>query len=198
MSCNSRCAVFSGLSRRALLGALSAAACAAPAAVWATAAASTAPPAEVSAALPGALLRGQGRLRYFGLHIYDAALWSLAPVLPGNVLDAALALELRYARKLAGSAIAQRSIDEMKRVGDFTEADGQRWLDAMQQAFPDVKAGDRITGVHRPGVGAAFFVNGKATAEVRDALFAQLFFGVWLSPRTSQPALRAALLGTTP
>jgi hypothetical protein len=33
---------------------------------------------------------------------------------------------------------------------------------------------------------------------VRDAQFAQLFFGVWLSPRTSQPALRAALLGTTP
>ncbi len=175
-----------------------AAACAAPAAAWATAAASTAPPAEVSAALPGALLQGQGRLRYFGLHIYDAALWSPSPVPPGNPLGAMLALELRYARKLSGSAIADRSIDEMKRVGDFTEADSQRWLEAMKQAFPDVSAGDRITGVHRPGVGAAFFVNGKPSAEVNDAQFARLFFGVWLSPRTSQPALRAALLGTTP
>jgi hypothetical protein len=192
MSCNSRCAVRSDLSRRALLTAV----LAAPAAAWATA--TTAPPAEVSAALPGALLQGQGRLRYFGLHIYDAALWSLAPLPPGNPLGTALALELRYARKLAGSLIADRSLDEMKRVGEFTEADGQRWLDAMKQAFPDVKPGDRITGVHRPGVGAAFFVNGKPTAEVRDAQFAQLFFGVWLSPRTSQPALRAALLGTAP
>ena len=192
MSCNSRCAVRSDLSRRALLTAV----LAAPAAAWATT--TTAPPAEVSAALPGALLQGQGRLRYFGLHIYDAALWSLAPLPPGDPLGTALALELRYARKLAGSSIADRSLDEMKRVGDFTEADGQRWLDAMKQAFPDVKPGDRITGVHRPGVGAAFFVNGKPTAEVRDAQFARLFFGVWLSPRTSQPALRAALLGTTP
>jgi Chalcone isomerase-like len=191
MSCNSRCAVRSGLSRRALVAAV----LAAPAA-WGTT--PSTPPIEVSAALPGAVLQGQGRLRYFGLHIYDAALWSLAPVLPGEPLGAALALELRYARKLAGSAIADRSLDEMKRVGDFSPADGQRWLGAMKQAFPDVTAGDRITGVHRPGVGAAFFVNGKATAEVRDALFAQLFFGVWLSPRTSQPALRAALLGTTP
>ncbi len=192
MSCNSRCAVSSGLSRRALL----AAALAGPAAAWATAVPT--PPAEVSAALPGALLQGQGRLRYFGLHIYDAALWSLAPLPPGKPLGAALALELRYARKLAGSVIAERSIEEMKRVGDFTEADGQRWLEAMKQAFPDVIAGDRITGVLQPGLGAAFFVNGKPTAEVRDAQFAQLFFGIWLSPRTSQPALRAALLGTTP
>jgi Chalcone isomerase-like len=189
MSCNSRCVASSGLSRRALL----AAAWAAPAAAWAST-----PPAEVSAALPGAVLQGQGRLRYFGLHVYDAVLWSLAPVPPGDPLGAALALEMRYARKLAGSSIADRSLDEMKRVGDFSAADGQRWLEAMKRAFPDVIAGDRITGVHRPGVGAAFFVNGKPTAEVRDAQFAQLFFGVWLSPRTSQPALRAALLGTTP
>lgn len=175
---------------------LVAAVVAGPAAAWATTA--TTPPAEVSAALPGASLQGQGRLRYFGLHIYDAALWSLAPVPPGNPLGAALALEMRYARTLSGSSIADRSLDEMKRVGDFSQADGQRWLDAMKQAFPDVKAGDRITGVHRPGIGAAFFVNGRASGEVRDAQFAQLFFGVWLSPRTSQPALRAALLGTTP
>jgi hypothetical protein len=192
MSCNSPCAASSGLSRRALL----AAALAAPAAAWT--ATVSAPPAEVSAALPGALLQGQGRLRYFGLHIYDAALWSPTPVPPGDPLGAPLALEMRYARKLAGSAIADRSLDEMKRVGDFSPADGQRWLGAMKQAFPDVTAGDRITGVHRPGVGAAFFVNGQPTADVRDAHFAQLFFGVWLSPRTSQPALRAALLGTTP
>jgi Chalcone isomerase-like len=195
MSCNSHCAVSSGLSRRTLL----AAALSAPAAAGATAAAAaTAPPTEVSAALPGAVRQGHGRLRYFGLHIYDATLWSPTPVPHGNPLGAALALEMRYARKLAGSAIADRSLEEMKRVGDFSPADGQRWLDAMKQTFPDVHAGDRITGVHRPGVGAAFFVNGKASGEVRDALFAQLFFGVWLSPRTSQPALRAALLGTTP
>jgi hypothetical protein len=68
----------------------------------------------------------------------------------------------------------------------------------MTRLFPDVKAGDRITGVHRPGESAAFFVNGRAVGEVREARFASLFFGIWLSPRTSQPALRAALLGATP
>lgn len=192
MSCNSRCAASSGLSRRSVLVAC-VVSCTAG---WATTAST--PPAEVSAALPGASLQGQGRLRYFGLHIYDAALWSPVRVVAGEALNAALALELRYARKLRGPLIAERSLDEMKRLGEFSEADGQRWLEAMKGLFPDVDSGDRITGIHRPGVGAAFFVNGRAAGEVRDVQFAQLFFGVWLSPRTSQPALRSALLGTPP
>jgi Chalcone isomerase-like len=193
MSCSSPCAVSElALSRRALL----AAALASPVAAWATK--TSTPPAEISTALPGAGLQGEGRLRYFGLHIYDAALWSQAPVATGDALNTALAIELRYARSLRGHLIAERSLDEMKRVGEFSEADGQRWLDAMKQIFPDVKAGDRLTGLHRPREGAAFFANGRAAGEVREARFAQLFFAVWLSPRTSQPALRSALLGSTP
>jgi len=193
MSCNSRCAVSEGLPRRTVLAA---AVGAGPACVRATTAST--PPAEVSATLPGASLQGQGRLRYLGLHIYDAALWTQARLSPPDVANASLALELRYAKRLRGPLIAERSLEEMKRVGDFSESDAQRWLDAMKQAFPDVAAGDRITGIHRPGVGAAFFFNGRAAGEVRDAQFAQLFFGIWLSPRTSQPALRAALLGLLP
>jgi hypothetical protein len=180
------------MSRRSML----AAAMAWPVAAWATK--PSTPPAEVSAALPGAGLQGEGRLRVFGLHIYDATLWSPVHVATRGAQNTALAIELRYARSLRGALIAERSLDEMKRVGNVSSADGERWLEAMKQVFPDVKAGDRITGVHQPGSGAAFFVNGRASGEVRDATFAQLFFDVWLSPRTSQPALRAALLGTPP
>jgi len=57
-----------------------------------------------------------------------------------------------------------------------------------------VRKGDRVTGVHRPGQGAAFWVNGRASGEVLDADFARLFFGIWLSPDTSEPRLREALL----
>jgi hypothetical protein len=64
----------------------------------------------------------------------------------------------------------------------------------MTQLFPDVAQGDRITGVQVPGVAARFFHNGKARGEVRDAEFTRLFFGIWLSSRTSEPKLRDALL----
>jgi len=185
MSCNSRCARPDPRRRLLVLGAV-----AAPLA-WAQ----TEPPVEVSAELPGARLQGQGRLRFLGLHVYDALLWSSAPLAAADVDRRGLALELRYARSLKGALIAERSIDEMRRQAEIAPADAERWLGAMTQLFPDVGAGDRITGVHRPGEGARFHVNGKLAGEVRDAAFARLFFGIWLSPRTSEPKLRAALLG---
>lgn len=190
MSCSSRCVAPERLTRRGAVAAL----------LWAAAAPAfaqdaAAPPAEVGSALPGAKLQGQGRLRFLGLHVYDALLWTVARAPDGEAQNGALALELRYARTLRGPLIAERSIEEMRRVGEFAEAEAQRWLEAMKRLFPDVNAGDRITGVHRPGEAALFFVNGRAVGEVRDARFAQLFFGIWLSPRTSQPALRTQLLG---
>jgi hypothetical protein len=64
----------------------------------------------------------------------------------------------------------------------------------MRALFPDVKAGDRITGVHLPGTGAQFWSNGRRLGEIRDSTFAKLFFGIWLAPQTSEPQLRQALL----
>jgi hypothetical protein len=40
-----------------------------------------------------------------------------------------------------------------------------------------------------------FFHNGRQTAQLRDAEYARLFFGIWLAPQTSAPAMRTALLG---
>ena len=176
------------VSRRALLAAMGAM-------FAAGAAAQPAVPAEVTAEMPGARLLGSGRLTYFGLHIYDARLWVADGFAADNFARLPLALELEYARSLVGKLIAERSLDEMKRVGGFNDEQGQRWLAAMTQTFPDVNKGDRLTGVHRPGEAAGFFLNGKPRGEVRDADFARRFFGIWLSPQTSEPKLRAALLG---
>jgi hypothetical protein len=148
-----------------------------------------------AAPLAGARLSGQGPLTWFGLRVYEARLW----VAPG--FDArefarhAFALELTYKRSLRGRDIAGRSLDEMRKAGSFTDAQASRWREAMETIFPDVREGDRIAGIHRPGQGAAFLVNGRPAGEVADAQFAQLFFSIWLAPTTSEPALRAALVG---
>lgn len=189
MSCSSPCAAPD---RRRLLGV------AAALAAWPGAWAQAAPPPEVALELPGARLQGQGSLRYFGLRIYDAFLWTRAPLVAADLDSAPLALELRYARSLRGPLIAERSLQEMRRQGELDDERARRWLDAMARLFPDVTDGDRITGVHRPGDGARFHVNGRLTGELRDPLFSRRFFGIWLSPRTSEPQLRAALLGSSP
>ena len=156
------------------------------------------PPPELSATLPAARLQGEGRLRFFGLHVYDIRLWTAAAFSPERWAEAPIALEIEYARTLYGKAIAERSMDEMKRQGEMTADRSARWLAEMTRVFPDVKEGDRITGVQQPGAGVSFFINGRARGEVRDTDFARRFFGIWLAPQTSEPGLRERLFGRAP
>jgi hypothetical protein len=161
---------------------------------WALRAQATTP-AEVTAELPGARLLGNGRLTFFGLHVYDARLWVADGFTAEQFAAKPLALELEYARTLYGRQIAERSLEEMKRVGGVAEDLAQRWLDAMKQTFPDVNKGDRITGLQKPGESTRFFFNAALRGEVRDAEFTRRFFGIWLAPQTTEPKLRLALLG---
>lgn len=157
--------------------------------------ANRAPPAELAADLPQARLQGSGRLRFLGLRIYDIRLWAGASPVGAQWAGVPLALELEYARSLDGAQIAERSLVEMRRQAEPAADTAERWLAAMKKMFPDVREGDRITGLNVPGQGVRFFHNGALRGEVRDAEFARLFFGIWLSPRSSEPALRESLLG---
>lgn len=166
--------------------------------IWAIAvfgcANAAAQPAQAEAPLPGVRLAGQGTLRFLGFEIYQARLWVSPGFQPDNYTAQPLALELAYQRDFTARSIAQRSIEEMRRVGPFTEQQATRWQQALQAALPEVKAGDRLTGLYRPGAGAVFQLQGRTVGEVADPEFARLFFGIWLSPQTSEPQLREALL----
>lgn len=152
-------------------------------------------PAELRTELPQAQLIGQGALRFFGLLVYEARLWAPGRLPTEHYEQQPFALELTYARKLEGEAIAERSIAEMRRVSAFSELQEKRWLASMKTAFPDVAANDRLLGLNNGQGGVRFFYNGKQTAQLEDREYARLFFGIWLAPQTSAPALRASLLG---
>lgn len=150
--------------------------------------------AELQTILPQAQLVGKGRLTFFGFQVYDARLWANPGFGASSFTVQPLALELAYLRDFDSRAVAERSISEMRRSAPVSEALAEKWMAAMARVLPDVKKGDRVMGVHRPGVGAAFWMNGQPTGEIRDAEFAKLFFGIWLAPTTSEPGLRSALL----
>lgn len=156
-------------------------------------------PQTVADVLAGARPAGSGRLNFWGFDVYDAKLWVSPQWRRSELTDHAFALELAYLRSFSAADIARRSIEEMRRSGDFSAAHAERWRLAMEAAFVDVKKGDRLMGVYRPGRGAQFFFNGQKTGEVADPQFARLFFLIWLGPQSSQPTLRDALLeGTSP
>jgi len=126
------------------------------------------------------------------MDIYDARLF--APALKRSDYTAnPFALEVQYLRGFDGSAIAERSLKEMRRVGSIS---------------PEKK---KLAGRHAPGLprrqirrphhrnsqarrGHAVFVNGLARASIDDPEFSRYFFGIWLNPHTSEPKMRTELL----
>lgn len=130
---------------------------------------------------------GSGEYRWFGFAVYRASLWAA-----DDPLQAPLALQLEYRRKLSGASIAEASVREMRRLGS-DEASLQRWHGQMAALFPDVRAGDALLGRYQPS-GAEFWFNGRPLGAIDDPQFARQFFAIWLDPRTSAPQLRADLL----
>lgn len=133
--------------------------------------------------------QGKGEFRRFGFLIYEAALWA-----GSNPQQPPLALQLTYKRNIEGRKIVDASVQEMRQLG-ASEQSLKTWEAQMSQIFPDVKPGDQITGVYKPG-GAVFLYNNLQVGEISDPEFARYFFAIWLDPRTTAPGLRQKLLGT--
>jgi hypothetical protein len=151
-------------------------------------------PAEVLQALPVATLSGRTRLKIWGFDIYDARLWVASEFSAISWGKHPLALELAYLRDFKGADIAKRSVDEMRRVASFSEEQASKWQAHMAALFPDVKRGDKLTGLYRPGSPLRFAFNGKLLGELPDPAMAEPFMAIWLSPKTSEPKMRRELL----
>lgn len=155
-------------------------------------------PAELNADLPGSQLSGSAKLTYWGFDVYNASLWVKPDFQPDRYAQHPFALQLTYLRGLDGNAIAKRSLEEMLRQASIAPERARAWQTAMASIFPDVKSGDRITGIHKPGTGARFLINGKVRGDIADVEFSRLFFGIWLSDATSEPGMRKSLLKLKP
>ena len=123
------------------------------------------------------------------------SVWTAPGFDPASFERHALALQLVYRRGLVGEQIAERSLKEMRALPGFDASRAEAWLARMKTLFPDVSANDQLVGLYQPGVGVGFWLNGQPRGDVADPLFARLFMGIWLSPQTSEPRLRQALLG---
>jgi Chalcone isomerase-like len=158
---------------------------------------------QTSAAAPTAVrtffrgaprLIGQHRFTYWGFEVYDASLWGNTAFAPHDWAKQSLVLELRYLRDFKGADIAQRSIDEMQGQRTLSAAQKQTWSGVLQSLIPNVRSGERLTGIYTPDKGMQLLHQDRLLGEVTDLDLAQRFFGIWLAPETSQRQLRQQLL----
>ena len=104
-------------------------------------------------------------------------------------------MRLSYLRNLDGEKIADRSIEEMRAQGFNDEIKLAAWHTQIRRIFPDVNDGTTLSGVYTKNQETIFYKNGSEIGRIKDPEFGQAFFNIWLSTDTSEPDLRAQLLG---
>lgn len=148
-------------------------------------------PPEIASVIHAATPYGTGKYAVLFITAYDTELWTDAH--PWS-MNAPFALTLRYHIGFSSSYLVSRTLSEMRHVNpSLTDADIERYKKAMA-FFAPASSGDEMTMLYEPGQPVKFFKNGAPTGEVSEPGFAQDFFGVWLSPNTSEPDLRKSLL----
>ena len=148
-------------------------------------------PPEIAPVIHAQAPYGEGRVRLLFVPVYSASLWTDAAHWS---LDAPTAMTIDYDMGFDTGDLVERTLKEMRHVDPaLGEAEVAKLTTELDKVYPPVKSGDRITALYRPGQAIAFFHNGAPTGSI-DASYAGDFFGIWLSPATSDPGLRKKLL----
>jgi hypothetical protein len=71
----------------------------------------------------------------------------------------------------------------------------QERIDMLKSWMVDMKSGQQLTFIHKPGTGIQVDVNGTVKGMIKGDDFATAFLSIWLGPHPPNPNLKSGLLG---
>ena len=143
-------------------------------------------------------LNGMGVRTKVVFKVYVGSLYLEKTSADGNAIAASeqvKRMELAFLRGVSGEdVVGAISAGFNANAGDSLPALSER-MQKFTKLIPDVKKGDRLAFVYRPGAGLEVQANGKKTGEIPGKDFSDALFRVWLGDKPADGALKAGLLG---
>lgn len=151
---------------------------------------------DASETLPGNLVAvGRGELTWLGFSIYQASLWTTTGQYQTIEKSSPIALTIHYEKNISSEALSERTIEEWEGLGIFDKQTRKYWGQQLKDIWPDVKPGDQITTLVTRNKKTSFYYNNKLISQVDDPQLGNALLSIWLHPDTSEPELRAKLIG---
>ena len=135
---------------------------------------------------------GEARLNVMFFSVYDSRLYTSDGRYEPD--QRPLRLEIEYLRNIKARALVEQTGAEWDHL-QVTHERRDAWLTELAALWPDVGKNDVIALELDTQNRATFYFNGEKLGMMEDAEFGEYFVAIWLSPDTSRPALREALLG---
>ena len=132
---------------------------------------------------------GTAHMQVMWMDVYTASFWSDS----GGWEKPPYALTLTYGMRFTAEELASRTRQEMLAVSSLPAAICEEYAERLKKIWPNVNAGDRITALADKD-STLFFYNGKKLGTIEGQEFMKAFFAIWLSAKSSEPAMRQQLL----
>jgi hypothetical protein len=143
-------------------------------------------------------LNGLGQRTKVVFKVYVAALYLEKKSSDGAAVAASeqtKRMELTFQRAVSGPDVAGAIAEGFAKSAGDRAASFEAPIGQLKKAIPDVKKGDRLAFVYRPGRGLEVQANGKKTAAIEGKEFADTLFKVWLGDHPADKNLKTGLLG---
>jgi hypothetical protein len=138
---------------------------------------------------------GAGELRWLGMAIYQASLWTSTGRYTGFGPQETVALSLDYQRAFKRDDLIRITDTAWRRLGTTDPAQRERWLADLRRTWADVVPGQNVTTVVIPNGPTRFYDGRGRFGQVDDPAFGPAFLSIWLDPRSVVGELRIRLLG---
>lgn len=156
-------------------------------------------PAEIKAGETRLVLNGSGARTKAFMELYNAGLYlTKSSNNPKEIIAADEPMAIRI--KITSGWVSQNNLVESLEDG-FTNSTGgntremRKEIDQFRACFQeDISKGDVFDMLYLPGKGVVVSKNGKYKGTVVGTKFKQALFGIWLSDKPADTALKQALI----
>lgn len=142
-------------------------------------------------------LIGKAQMSVLFFDIYDIELLSNTKDWQQNTYPQAL--KISYLRDISKEDLIKATQEQWQHI-KLTNPNQTKWLEKLNDIWPQIQEGNGLTIIVDSNQSSKFYFNDEVQThqfigELADPDFGPAFLAIWLSNNTSEPKLRAKLLG---
>ncbi|PKI14853.1 chalcone isomerase family protein [Colwellia sp. 12G3] len=126
--------------------------------------------------------------------LYKSELLTTSGKYPIEINKENLLFDINYLADISSEDLIERTIEQWEHLG-LTPEEYLPYVPVLKNIWPDTKDGDSLSLLIHEGR-SVFYFNEQYIGVINAPEFGPLFLAIWLSENTSQPSLRAELLGS--
>jgi len=148
-------------------------------------------PGPLQKVRPPLLSVGSATLHWFGIHVYDIALYAEDK---NYTTNGAAVISICYNISIKHRRLQETTLKEWQRMGKGTAEQHEQWINQLDALWPDIKSGETLSAYRHPDGPTQFYFGNRLLGEVADKAFGPAFFSIWLDSECRYPKLRDKIL----